>query len=154
MGEVMSNIHEHRFSTFEKRLNGQNGPRECSPVPEADYHRLKAYQEQCDESQDRAEIMLSYIIRHKLMTLKPVKNLYAAHMVTSGRQFQYVIDQGPVQDGLLVHRARWGQGTGVIPAYSILGVTLIGMLVGQRAPLLCENGSIRSVTVSRVIQAI
>lgn len=154
MGEVMSNIHEHRFSTFEKRLNGQNGPRECSLVPEADYHRLKAYQAQCDGSGEPVSILLSYVIRHKLMTLKPVKNLYLADMVTGGRQFEYAIDKGPVQDGLLVHRARWGQSTGVIPAYSILGVTLIGMLAGQRAPLLCENGSVRSVTVSRVIQAI
>lgn len=150
----MSSIQEHRFSAFANRRHAQVRLRECSPVPEDDYHRLIAYQRQCDGSGEPVSILLSYVIRHKLMTLKPVKNLYSADMVTGGRQFEYAIDKGPVQDGLLVHRARWGQSTGVIPAYSILGVTLIGMLAGQRAPLLCENGSVRSVSVSRVTRTI
>ncbi|MDK3075657.1 hypothetical protein QO034_21555 [Sedimentitalea sp. JM2-8] len=148
----MSNTQEHRFSAFANRRHAQIGLRASSPVPEYDYHRLIAYQKQCDGSGEPALILLSYVIRHKLMTLKPVKNLYSADMVTGGRQFQYAIDKGPVQDGLLVHRARWGQSTGIIPAYSILGATLIGMRAGQRAPLLCENSSVRSVSVLRVIQ--
>ena len=148
----MSNIPESRISACANRRHAQMGRRACSPVPPYDYHKLIAYQKQCDGSGEPVSILLSYIIRHKLMTLKPVKNLYSADLVTSGRQFEYAIDKGPVQDGLLVHRARLGQSTGVIPAYSILGVTLIGMRAGQRAPLLCANGSVRSLSVLRVIQ--
>ena len=50
--------------------------------------------------------------------------------------------------------ARWGKVTGVISTDMILGVTLIGMLVGQCAHLLRDNGSVRSGTVSRVIHSI
>ena len=50
--------------------------------------------------------------------------------------------------------ARCGKVTGVISTDMILGVTLIGMLVGQCAHLLRDNGSVRSGTVSRVIHSI
>lgn len=49
---------------------------------------------------------------------------------------------------------RWGKITGVISTDMILGATLIGMLVGQCAHLLRDNGSVRSGTVSRVIHSI
>lgn len=150
----MSNIQEYRFSAFANPRYAHIGARECSPVPDHDYHRLIAYHRQCDGSGEPVSVLLSHVIRHKLMTLKPVKNLDLADMVTGGRQLEYTIDRGPVQNGLLTHCARWEQTAGVIPAYSILGVTLIGMRAGQRAPLLCENGSVRSVTVLRVIQTI
>lgn len=150
----MSNTHEHWYSNIVSLPNGRRGPRERLPIPETDYHRLNEYQAYCGGSLQPGSLLLSYVIRHKLMRLKPVKKLDSEEMVTIGRQFRYAIDQGSDQDGLLVHQARWGHGTGVIPAYSILGVTLIGMQAGQRAPLLCENGSVRTITVSHVIQAI
>lgn len=50
--------------------------------------------------------------------------------------------------------ARWGKVTGVISTDTILTATLIGMLVGQCAHLLCDNGSVRSGTVSRAIHSI
>lgn len=150
----MPNMQEHRFSAFANRRQVHNGLRKCALVPEDDYRRLISYQRECDGSGEPISILLSYVIRHKLMTLKPVKNLYSADMVTGGCQLEYAIDRGPVQTGLLAHRARCGQAACVIPAYSILGVTLIGMWVGQRAPLLCESGSVRSVSVVRVIQTV
>lgn len=150
----MSNLQEHRLSAFANRRHAQFGFRACAAVPESDYHRLIAYQKQCEGSDEPVSVLLSYVVRHKLMTLRPVRNLYSADTVSGGRQFEYALDRGPVEIGLLAHRARWGQPAGVVPANSILGVTLLGMRAGQRAPLLCENGSVRSVRVLRVVQTI
>ena len=46
-----------------------------------------------------------------------------------------------------IHVGNSGRQRGIIPVSSLLGATLIGMRIGQRAPLLCEDGSVKSLVV-------
>ncbi|WP_289042662.1 hypothetical protein [uncultured Aliiroseovarius sp.] len=71
--------------------------------------------------------------------------------VTSNCHVVYSISGGPAESGLMVQRARAGMG-GVIPASSALGSALIGLRVGQRAPLVFDDGKVGTVTVLEVAQ--
>lgn len=75
-------------------------------------------------------------------------------VVTGGSRVRYAIAGGPERCALLVHRARMGAASGIVPVASLLGATLIGMRVGQRAPLLCEDGAIVSLLVLGVVRPV
>ncbi len=69
-------------------------------------------------------------------------------LVAGGSFVTYSVGGGAATSGLLVHRARPGLlQSGVVPVASLPGATLIGMRAGQRAPLLCEDGSVKSLLV-------
>lgn len=122
-------------------------PRIRVPLPAADHLQLQRHLEDC-ESVDLPETnLLAYVLRDKIMMTEPVSNLHARDLVTGGSCVTWSVNRGPKQTGLLVHRARSGSGISVIPVASLLGATLIGMRVGQRAPLLFEDGTIMSVSV-------
>jgi len=126
--------------------------RKWSILPDADHRQLQRHLDLCDDAQNPASPLLAYVLQHKIMATKPVGNVHANDLVTGGCRVVYSIDDGPSQTGLLVHRARSGLASGVIPVCSLLGATLIGMRVGQRAPLLREDKTIATVSVLSVQQ--
>lgn len=85
--------------------------------------------------------------RNRIGTPEAAEKPKACTRVTGGSRVVYSVDDGAAQTGLLIQRARSGAGSGVIPATSRLGATLIGMRVGQRAPLRCEDGAIMILSV-------
>ena len=91
--------------------------------------------------------MLAHVLHHKIMTAEPVPTVRVNDMVTDGCRVTYSVDDGPPQIGLLAHRARSGLDNGVIPVFSLMGATLIGMRIGQRAPLPSVDGTVYTVTV-------
>ena len=146
----MTSIHDTRSSSNTEHAGPRARPRRRSILPEADHQQLQRHLDLCEGVQYSARGLLGYVLRNKIMTTEPVANLHARDLVTGGCCVSYSVDGGPVQSGLLVHRARSGSGSGVIPVSSLLGATLIGMRIGQRAALLCEDGAILSVTVLEV----
>ncbi len=143
----MTSIHDIHTSATQNRFGPRTRPRIWSAIPRADHQQLQGHLEQCEQMRQPSWTLLAYVLHHKIMTTEPVSNLHARDLVTGGCRVTYSVNGGPEQTGLLVHRARSGLGSGVIPVSSLLGATLIGMRVGQRAPLLCEDGAIMSLSV-------
>ncbi|TDE33064.1 hypothetical protein [Antarcticimicrobium sediminis] len=146
----MSSIHHTRLPSSANTLGPKARSHKWSILPEADYRQLQHHLNQCESTGRPASLLLSHVLLHKLMTLEPVDNVYAGDLVTGGCQVAYSVDQKPASSGLLVHRARSGGASGVIPVSSLLGATLIGMRTGQRAPLLHEDGTIGTLSVLSV----
>ncbi|WP_099826492.1 GreA/GreB family elongation factor [Oceaniglobus indicus] len=76
-----------------------------------------------------------------------------ATVVSPGCRVVYSIGSGAVRTGLLVDGARTGSDIGVIAVSSILGATLIGMHVGERATSACEDGTTTSLKVLAIENA-
>ncbi|TNF19759.1 MAG: hypothetical protein EP318_13530 [Rhodobacteraceae bacterium] len=131
----------------QNRFRPGTRPRVRVPLPVADHQQLQRHLEHCEQVTDPVSNLLAYVLRDKIMMTEPVGNLHARDLVTGGSCVTYSINRGEGQTGLLAHRARSGSGISVIPVASLLGATLIGMRVGQRSPLLCEDGTILSVSV-------
>ncbi|AVO37512.2 hypothetical protein [Pukyongiella litopenaei] len=122
-------------------------PRMKTTLPAGDHRKLRQHLDLCKELPQPAMTLLAHVLRNKIRTTEPVSNLHARDLVTGGCHVTYSVNGGAHQAGLLVHRAGSGSGSSVIPVASLLGATLIGMRVGQQAPLLCEDGTITSVSV-------
>jgi len=143
----MSSIRQTRLSSSETPPDARARLRNRSILPEADYRHLQHHLNQCDSTAQTASPFLSHVILRKLTTRQPSADAQAGDLVTGGCQVVYSVDRHPAAIGLLVHRARAGGASGVIPVSSLLGATLIGMRVGQRAPLLHEDGTIGTLSV-------
>ena len=116
-------------------------------LPKADHRKLQEHLDACDCALRSSSKLLAYLLANKLMNTRPVEGLHCSDLAIGGSRVTYAIDDETPQTGLLVHRARAGLPSGVIPVASLLGATLIGMRVGQRAPLLREDGTIGRLAV-------
>ena len=113
---------------------------------EADHQYLLQHLEMCEKSRGPAWTLLAYVLQNKLVNSEPVSTPVDRSIVTGGSFVSYSVGGGALATGLLVHQAQPGiQQDGVIPVASLLGATLIGMRTGQRAPLLCEDGTVKSL---------
>ena len=146
----MSSIRQTRLSSSETPPGAKTSSLNGAILPEADYRHLQHHLNQCESTGRSASPFLSHVILRKLTTHEPALDVHARNLVTGGCQVVYSVDRKPAATGLLVHRARSGGASGVIPVSSLLGATLIGMRVGQRAPLLHEDGTIGSLSVLSV----
>ena len=136
--------------TGNKRSLAEVMPRlRCRPVlPEADHQQLLLHLEVCEKNRGPSWTLLAYVLQNKLVNCEPVGTSVDRDIVTGGSFVTYSVGGGAATSGLLVHRARPGLlQSGVVPVASLLGATLIGMRTGQRAPLLCEDGSVKSLLV-------
>ena len=122
-------------------------PRKWAILPEDDHRQLQKHLEICESARKPGWAMLAHVLHHKIMTAEPVKSVPADGLVTGGCRVTFSVDGGPHQTGLLTQRARSGLGGCVIPVSSLLGATLIGMRVGQRAPLPSVDGTVCTVAV-------
>ncbi len=148
----MSSIHDTYLPVPESRAGPKTRPRTWSILPDADHRQLRRHLDLCEDGRHPASALLAYVLRYKIMATEPVWNVYASDLVTGRCRVIFSVDRGPIQTGLLAHRARSGLASGVIPVCSLLGATLIGMRVGQHAPLLREDGTIGTISVLGVVQ--
>lgn len=146
----MTSIHDFHSSKTNRRFGPKAWSRGQSVLPKADHLQLQRHLELCERLQQPAWRLLACVLHNKIMTSEPVANLYARNLVTGGCCVTYSVCGGPGLTGVLVHRTTLDSGSSVIPVVSLLGATLIGMRVGQRAPLLCEDGTIMSLSVLEV----
>ncbi|WP_341864196.1 hypothetical protein [Gymnodinialimonas sp. 57CJ19] len=123
-------------------------------LPEADYLKLQEHLEAFEGTSHRGATLLRYVLANKLMNARPAVDMSDRDVVVGGSLVTYAIDSGASYMGLLTHRARAGASSGVIPVASLLGATLIGMRKGERAALLCEDGSIARLRVTYVNQSV
>lgn len=150
----MANIGEITRSAPAFRLGPKRQGRPPALLPDSDYRRLHEHLEQCEAADQPARPLLAHVLDHKIRTTRPAGDAELGDVVTGGCRVTYSVDGAPSETGLLVHRARSDLGSGVIPVASLLGATLIGMQVGQRAPLLFEDGRVGAISVLAVPQSI
>lgn len=129
-------------------------PRIRSVLPDADHQQLQRHLEACERNKESSWMLLAYVLHSKIANIEPISAPLERDIVTSGCRVSYSVNGGAIQTSLLVHDARpKAPLSGVISVPSLLGATLIGMRIGQRAPLLCEGGAILSVLVVDVVSA-
>lgn len=122
-------------------------------LPTADHGKLQEHLEACECALRPSSKLLAYVLANKLLNTRSVDDVHRSDLVVGGTRVTYAVDGTEPRTGLLVHRAKAGQPGDVIPVASLLGATLIGMSVGQRAPLLFEDGSIGKLHVIDVTTA-
>ncbi|TYB88459.1 hypothetical protein [Oceaniovalibus sp. ACAM 378] len=148
----MTGIRETQFSSPQSRLGPKISTRRQAMLPLDDHRRLQQYLSLCETPEQPDAAILCHVLHHKIMTSDPVSNLSLRDLVTGGCRVEFSVGNGPLQTGLMSHTARSAPDIGVIPVFSLLGATLIGMRVGQGAPLLSEDGTIATLLVTGVEQ--
>ncbi len=129
-------------------LTGPRRPQGGTLLPQSDYTHLLEHLDICERDRARSSALLARVLHLKIVTTLPSRGLVPPDVVVGGSRVSYTLGGGAVATGLLVQRARLGtRQLGIIPVASLLGATLIGMRIGQRAPLLCEDGSVTSLVV-------
>ena len=128
-------------------------PRKWTSLPREDHRQLQQYLDICQCTRTDSATLLAHVLNRKIMTTEPVSAALPNDVVTGGCQVSYSVQGGPRETGVLVHSANPQPGSGVIPVSSLLGATLIGMQVGQRAPLLREDGTITRISVLGVVRS-
>lgn len=93
--------------------------------------------------------VLAHVMKHKISTAQRPSGLLDQCTVTGNCIVTFRVGRGPERVGLLCHRART-ETIGVMPVRSVLGATLIGLSVGQSAPLILTDCSIERVRVLAV----
>ena len=123
-------------------------------MPTTDYQKLQEHLELCECAMRPSSRLLAYVLANKLMNTRPSDDMYYTDSILGGSCVTYTVDGKEPQSGLLAHHSRAGLPGGIIPVASLLGATLIGMRIGQRAPLLFEDGSIGRLFVKDVTTSI
>ncbi|MEN9062130.1 hypothetical protein [Ponticoccus litoralis] len=92
--------------------------------------------------------LLLELLNRKLQAADVIEGAAPPDLAAFGRHISCVVDETEAESGVLsfglVARA------GEIPVHSLLGATLIGLSVGQRTRLMSEDGTSRSLVVTRV----
>jgi hypothetical protein len=132
----------HPFATARVR------PRGRAVLPIGDYGLLLEHLEICERDRGPNWTLLAYVLQNRIVNTEPSHGPTEGDIVVDGSRVSYSVSGGPVETALLVLQPNAGQcQPGIILAASLLGATLIGMRTGQRAPLLCEDGSVKSLVV-------
>jgi len=126
--------------------------RDQSVLPEDDHRLLRCHLEICERSRAPSWTLLAYALQSKIFNTKAVLGPVGRDIVVGGSLVTYSVGGGEHETGLLVHRVQPGVPSGgniLVP--SLLGATLIGMRTGQRAPLLCEDGTVNALFILETI---
>ncbi len=147
----MHSTSPYRQITSKEHSGIKTAPRRAPALPDEDHRQLRQYLKQPGVV---AQTFLKHVLRHKISATAQSCDEIRDDVVTGSSYVTYSVDGAPAQTGLLHHRPRRGSDCGldcgVIPVCSNLGAALIGMRVGQRAPLLREDGTITSLRVLKV----
>ncbi|WP_108483316.1 hypothetical protein [Oceaniglobus ichthyenteri] len=137
----------HRETQPHPTLENSDLPK--AALAEDDLSQIEQHLNMCDIG-DMS--VLPSILRHKMQSAKRLTGDIPDDVVIGGSRVIYAVDRNPAQSGLLSHRARAGNLSGVIPVTSPLGATLIGMSIGQTASLTGADGTVTTVSVLGVAQ--
>lgn len=146
----MSRIQRLQTAAPDRQTIRKSPARIARPLPAADRQHLERHLMRCAADDTPAAPLLRHVLDYKVQSTTPLDGECPRDLVCSGRLVTWSIDGGPARTGLMSHRARAGSPSGVIAVASLLGATLMGMRVGQHAPLLREDGSILSLEVLKV----
>jgi hypothetical protein len=116
-------------------------------LPEVDYQHLERYLEDCEGRKNGGSDLLAYVLSTKLMNTAPTIGVHLSDVVVGGCLVRYSVNGEQPRTGFLTHMKAAELTPDMIAVASLLGATLIGMRVGQRAPLLNEYGTIERLLV-------
>jgi hypothetical protein len=140
----MSSIDPFRITAVDVHRDPKAGRVRTYQLADDDCQRLERHLTQPNATN---RTYLDHVLRHKVRASQPLKGTVPKDLITGTSCVRYSINGGPPQIGLMSHWSRNGSISGVIPVCSLLGATLIGMRIGERAPLLHEDGAIGSLAV-------
>lgn len=144
----MSNIDPHHLTNIDAYSGPKTGYSRVFSLADDDCQQLERHLTQPDV---KTRTFLHHVLRHKVRATRPLQGAAPKDVVTGTSCVRYTIDGGPMQIGLMSHWARSDARSGVVPVCSLLGAALIGMRIGERAPLLNVDGTISSLTVLDII---
>lgn len=145
----MSDIPDTQLTEPRFHVGPRPRARDWASLPENDLRQLRQHLGVCERTRPPAWTLLAHVLHYKIMSMTPSNEARYTDIAIGGSRVTFSIDEKPPTSGLLVHDAG---GIAEIPVASLLGATLIGMGVLQRAPLLNEDGSISSILVLGVVQ--
>lgn len=96
--------------------------------------------------------LLAGFLRHKLRISRGAPEPAPEDLVTAGCEVAYMTNDGVIRSGLLTFDPN--PNAEHLPVETLLGATLIGMQMLQKAPLLRDNGDIDAVVVIDVNQTL
>lgn len=133
--------------SFDVIANLQRSARRCC-LPARDVEGLQRHLEYCETAWSGIAALTGEILRHKLRLAQRLAPDMQAGCVASGSSLLgYRIGAQEPQIARLSHRARFWAEAEVVPVRSLLGATLIGMRLGDTAPLLLSDGTFTEVTL-------
>ncbi|MCB2140285.1 MAG: hypothetical protein KDE17_14695 [Rhodobacteraceae bacterium] len=139
----MSKVYPSQLPVDGYRAHFATSRRRYAPLTVMDRQTLLRHLAWCEAALQPSSPFLGPVIRYKIETSLPSGEEPPADAVTGGCRVTYSIDGGQAQTGLVTQNARIAvKDSGVIPVPSLLGATLIGLRVGQCAPMLCEDGTV------------
>jgi hypothetical protein len=128
-------------------------PRVTAHLTDLDRRALEAHLHRSAVARD-ADPLLAGILRQKIAWACLVGGAVPPDLATGGRRVTYVAGHDGPRHGLLTHSDKVEGAADAIPVRSLLGATLIGMRVHQRAPLLRDDGTIVTVTLHDVFDPV
>lgn len=105
----------------------------------------------CDESAPAADQLVGTILRRKLTHADTIDATETEGVATANSRVSYMVTGGGATTGVLRHSQTPGaDDPHAIPISSLLGATLIGMKVRQRASLPRADGSVLTLALLKV----
>lgn len=119
-----------------------------SCLPARDVEGLQRHLDYCETAGSGIAALTGEILRQKLRHARRLGPDAPAGCIAAGNSLLgYRIRGQEPRIARLSHRARLWAEAEVVPVRSLLGATLIGMRVGDSAPLLLSDGSFSEVTL-------
>ncbi|GHG90861.1 hypothetical protein [Pseudodonghicola xiamenensis] len=115
-----------------------------------DVDMMQRHLEHCETQRSGVTALIGEILRQKLSQAGRLGAEASSEGIATGNTvlgYRLCGDQPPII-ARLSYRVRLREEPGVVPLRSLLGATLIGMAVGETAPLLLSDGSLTEVTLS------
>lgn len=115
--------------------------------------RLRGHMEQCLRSGGDG-VLVAGILRRKIARSDPVRGEVPDDLATGGCRVRFMITGGGASSGVLTHEVAADAPKDAIPVCSLVGATLIGMRVLQRALVLRDDGRIDTLALLDVSPAV
>lgn len=123
-------------------------------LSEEDWWQLRQHLDGIDPSLDPGSCLLAHVLHYKLSTADLLLGPAPKGVANGGATVVFAIDNERARHGILRHQLTSFAEDSVIPTNSLLGATLAGMRIGQRAPLLCKNRRVASLWLLDVEQPV
>lgn len=114
---------------------------------------LRAHVEHCLRSGGDC-VFVAGLLRRKIARSDVVSGEVPDDLATGGSRVRFMMTGGAARSGVLVHEVAADAPEDAVSVCSLLGATLIGMRVLQRAPLLRDDGRIDTLALLDVSPAI
>ena len=133
---------------------GLTAPAACQ-LSTRDFWYLREHYRRCLAAGTGAHLRLAALIHAKMGRAEviPMREVDPA-LATGGSRLIFALDDQPVRSGLLLHWGYCGAGLRRLGVPSLLGITLLGMRVGQRCDMPRDRGAGPFAATVRLIRVV